>query len=126
LSISPATWQIANLAMSAYILSLYVAGATPKSELIAARVRALCLQAFGSDFQLTVVDVIERPDLAEEQRILATPTLVREYPTPRRYIVGDLSHAEKVIQALEMPTTSSTDTQDSHLTAEEEQHYDGE
>jgi len=111
--------------MSAYILSLYVAGATPKSELIAARVRALCLQAFGSDFQLTVVDVIERPDLAEEQRILATPTLVREYPTPRRYIVGDLSHAEKVIQALEMPTSSLTD-QDSTLTAEEEQHYDGE
>ncbi|MCS6836659.1 MAG: circadian clock KaiB family protein [Anaerolineae bacterium] len=113
--------------MSAYILSLYVAGATPKSELIIARVRALCAQAFGSDFQLNVIDVIQQPDVAEEQRILATPTLVREHPAPRRYIIGDLSHVEKVVQALEMPTSlSSNNNQGSTLTTEEEQPYDGE
>lgn len=112
--------------MSAYILSLYVAGATPKSELIVSRVRALCSQAFGSDFELSVIDVTERPDLAEEHRILATPTLVREQPAPRRYIIGDLSHIEKVVQALEMSLASLSDTQEPTQTTEEEQHYDGE
>jgi len=109
--------------MSAYVLSLYVAGTTPKSELIVSRVRALCLQAFGNNFQLKVIDVTQQPDVAEEQHVLATPTLVREQPTPRRYIIGDLSHADKVVQALEMPLGNDPSPSESALTTEEE-HYD--
>ena len=78
------------------VLSLFVTGATPSS----ARARALLqswIQHSGSQrVRLDVIDVRERPDLAEAERVLATPTLIRHHPLPRRKIVGDLSDWEVV------------------------------
>jgi circadian clock protein KaiB len=49
-----------------------------------------------------VVDVRERPELAEEDRILATPTLVRRTPEPMRKIIGDLSDIGRVMSGLDI------------------------
>lgn len=83
-------------------LSLYVAGNNPKTEKLIAHVRSLCEQSFGADVLFEVVNVLEHPEIAERESIMATPTLVREYPLPRRHIVGDFTQTDRVLQALEM------------------------
>lgn len=88
--------------MTSYLLTLYVAGRTPKSENIIRHIRQLCENHFQRNYTLNVVDVLQTPEVAEEHHVLATPTLVRELPTPRRYIIGDLTHTDKVLQALDI------------------------
>ncbi|HEY6010944.1 MAG TPA: circadian clock KaiB family protein, partial [Nitrospirota bacterium] len=58
----------------------------------------------GDDYQLLIYDVIDQPQIAEDAKILATPTLVREQPLPIRRIIGDLSDAEKVFRGLDIHT----------------------
>lgn len=83
-------------------LSLFVTDSTPSS--VRARTQlSNWLQHSGSDaVRLEVVDVLERPDLAEAERILATPALVRHHPPPRRKIIGDLSDWEALLLALDL------------------------
>jgi circadian clock protein KaiB len=56
----------------------------------------------GNNYELVIVDILERPQLAEEQKILATPTLIRESPLPVRRVIGDLSDKEKLLLALDL------------------------
>jgi circadian clock protein KaiB len=51
--------------------------------------------------------------LAEEARILATPTLIKQLPPPLRRVIGDLSDKEKVLLGLEVAPGTDTTTQDS-------------
>ncbi len=95
--------------MTRYSLTLYIAGHTPKSEKTINHVRRICQEAFGDDYDLRIVDVMQHPDQAEQHHILATPTLVREFPLPSRHIIGDLSAADKVREALDIDTTANDD-----------------
>lgn len=83
----------------AAVLRLYLVGGTPPSERALACVPGL-RAALGDSAELDVIDLRERPELAEEERILATPLLVRVEPAPMRRIVGDLSDAERVVWTL--------------------------
>ena len=74
-----------------YVLRLYVAGATDRSRRAIARARQLCEAEFGGDFDLVVIDVYQQPILARDGQIVATPTLVREFPLPVRRLIGNLS-----------------------------------
>ena len=56
----------------------------------------------GIDWRVEVIDVLERPDLAEAMGIVATPVLVRVVPAPRRGIIGDLSDWQTVAEVLEL------------------------
>ena len=87
--------------MSALRLKLYVLGQTPRSLQAVESLRALSEQ-LGGDYELTVIDVLERPQLAEDEKIMATPTLVKELPAPMRRIIGDLSDHEKVLLGLDI------------------------
>jgi circadian clock protein KaiB len=73
------------------VVKLYVAGATERSQRAVLRARQLCETEFGDDFELQVIDVYQRPILARDGQIIATPTLVREFPRPVRRLIGDLS-----------------------------------
>ena len=53
-------------------------------------------------YDLEIIDVLEFPDLAEDERILATPTLIKSLPPPLRRVIGDLSDKEKVLLGLEV------------------------
>ena len=53
-------------------------------------------------YEMAVVDVLERPQLAEDEKILATPTLIKELPPPLRRVIGDLSDKEKVLLGLDL------------------------
>ena len=88
--------------MERYLLKLYVTGQTPRSLRAIANLRRLCEQELGGRYEMVVVDVLERPQLAEDEKILATPTVVKELPLPIRRIIGDLSDSEKVLLGLDL------------------------
>ena len=88
--------------MTMYELKLYVVGQTPKSvEVIEGLVRLL-EDTLDSHYHLHVIDVVESPELAHKEKILATPTLQKVFPKPVKTIVGDLSNKEMVLSALEL------------------------
>jgi circadian clock protein KaiB len=89
-----------------YVLTLYIAGPSVRSERAVANLRGICDRVPGR-CELTIVDVLERPQLAERHRILATPTVVRESPLPRRRIIGDLSDVATVVLKLDLPPVAA-------------------
>ncbi len=94
--------------MSSYVFKLYIAGTTPNSQAAVANLQHICQEHLGTAYELTIIDVLQHPQLAEEAKILATPTLVKESPVPIRWIIGDLSEKRAVLAALGLPfrTTS--------------------
>ena len=87
-----------------YAFVLYVTGFTSRSLAAATNLRRVCEERLGPDgYHLEVVDVLDDPDRALDVRIIATPTVVRSSPLPRRSVVGDLSDLEQVARALEFP-----------------------
>ena len=82
-------------------LRLYVAGTSSRSVRALHNLREIC-RAVPSGCGFDVVDVIERPDLAEADRILVTPTLLRRLPHPARRIIGDLSDRARVLETLDL------------------------
>ncbi|SRR5579883_498499 len=83
-------------------LRLYVAGQTPKSVTAFANLKKLCEEHLHSQYRIEVIDLLQHPELAKQDRILAIPTLVKHLPPPLRQIIGDLSNTEKVLQGLEL------------------------
>lgn len=83
------------------ILRLYIAGMSERSHRAILRARALCESELGTNFTLEVIDVYQQPILARDGQILATPTLVREFPRPVRRLIGDLSSASGLLVGLD-------------------------
>jgi circadian clock protein KaiB len=77
--------------MTDYSFRLYVAGRTARSQAAVSNLHFLCESHLPSRYEIEVIDAIERPDLVEEARILATPTVVRLEPAPQLRVIGDLS-----------------------------------
>lgn len=88
--------------MNKFILKLYIVGRTANGERALANLRRICEDELQGQYQMQVVDILENPQLAEDERILATPTLIKELPPPLRRVVGDLSDTEKVLLGLDM------------------------
>lgn len=86
--------------MSELQLRLFVLGQTPKSVVAQANLRRILEAEIPGRYHLEIVDVRDRPDLAEADRILATPTLIRRAPLPVHRIIGDMSDTEKVLLGL--------------------------
>jgi len=85
-----------------YILKLYVAGNTPSSTKALRTLNAILEEEFQGVYALKVIDVLKNPQLAEEDKILATPTLAKILPPPVRKIIGDLSDRERVLIGLDL------------------------
>lgn len=88
--------------MSEYRFTMYIAGQTPRSERALANLRRICEERLERRYTLTVIDVLDHPEVADTERILTTPTLVKESPPPLRRLVGDLSDTEKVLLGLNL------------------------
>ncbi|MFO1418161.1 MAG: circadian clock KaiB family protein [Methylotetracoccus sp.] len=88
-------------------LKLYVLGQTQRSLTAIKNLRALC-EEHGGNFELHVIDVLERPELAEDEKIMATPTLIKEMPLPMRRMIGDLSDRDKVLLGLDIQNIDET------------------
>ena len=89
-------------ARKTYILKLYVAGNTPNSMRALKTLRNILETEFRGVYALKVIDVLKNPQLAEEDKSLATPTLAKILPPPVRRIIGDLSDRERVLIGLDL------------------------
>jgi circadian clock protein KaiB len=85
-----------------YRLRLYVAGQTPKSIRAFANLKALCDEHLKGRYQIEVIDLLEHPQLARGDQIVAIPTLVRRLPQPVRKIIGDLADTVRVLVGLDV------------------------
>lgn len=95
-----------------WTLRLYVAGNSPRSRNALANLRKLCDAQLGSNYDIEVIDLTKRPDLAKADQILAVPTLVRKVPEPMKRIIGDLSNSDRALVALDMHTLKVAEGRD--------------
>jgi circadian clock protein KaiB len=85
-----------------YVLKLYIAGNTPNSARALKMLKDILEKEWQGVYALKVIDVLKNPQLAEEDKISATPTLTKVLPPPVRKIIGDLSDREKVLVGLDL------------------------
>lgn len=97
--------------LSKYLLRLFVTGESARSGTAIANLRRICEQDLAGAYDLEIIDVLEFPELAEDAKILATPTLIKSLPPPLRRVIGDLSDKEKVLLGLQVqPKPGATGT----------------
>ncbi len=94
------------------VLSLYISTKTAKTDHLTQVIRNMCYDFYKDEYELAVYSVLEHPDIAEREHILATPTLVREFPLPRKHIIGDFNQSEKIASLLELAPNSQEHTSD--------------
>ena len=85
-----------------YILKLYITGQKVNSEKAIKNLKAVLDTQLKWLYSLEVIDVLKHPQLAEEDKILATPTVMKVSPPPARKIIGDFSDKEKVLSGLDL------------------------
>jgi circadian clock protein KaiB len=84
------------------ILRLYIAGQTPRSVKAFANLKKICEEHLTGKYRVEVIDLVQNPQLAAGDQILAVPTLVRRLPEPVRKIIGDLSNTDRVLVGLDL------------------------
>ena len=102
-----AAMQESPLPGGQYNLRLYVAGQTPKSITALANLKMICEEHLSWRYQIEVIDLIEHPQLAVGDQILAVPTLVRRLPEPLKRIIGNLSDMERVLVGLDLRSVAA-------------------
>ncbi len=85
-----------------YVLRLYVAGVTPKSQRAISNVKRLCEEHLKDRCELEIVDIYQQPKLAVGEQIVAVPTLIKKLPLPLRKVIGDLSDEEKFLVGIDL------------------------
>jgi circadian clock protein KaiB len=86
------------------VLRLYVAGGRPGSLRAITMLKALCEQYLTGRYDLEIIDIYQQPELAAEADIVAAPTLVKQFPSPPKRFVGDLSDPEKLLSSMVIPS----------------------
>lgn len=85
-----------------YVLRLYITGMTPRSVRAIENLQEICNEYLAGQYQLEIIDIYQRPQLMQGEQIIATPTLIKQLPSPFRRFVGDLSNKEKVLFGLDL------------------------
>ncbi|NYH91352.1 circadian clock KaiB family protein [Actinopolymorpha rutila] len=90
--------------MTVYTFRLYVADQrAERSETALWNLRQVCESRVAGRYAVEVIDLDSRPEMAEEARILMTPTVIRTDPPPRRRVIGVLSDHQRAASALGLP-----------------------
>lgn len=85
-----------------FVLRLYIAGQTPKCMRAFTNLKQICEEHLANRYRIEIIDLLENPQLARGDQILAVPTLVRQLPEPVKKIIGDLSNTERVLVGLDL------------------------
>ena len=85
-----------------YVLRLYVAGITPRSEQAIRTVTAICEEHLEGRYELEVIDIYQQPTLAKGEQIIAAPTLIKKLPLPLRHLIGSMADRKKVFIGLDL------------------------
>jgi circadian clock protein KaiB len=94
--------KLAAAACAQWDLRLYVADGTPQSVAAFRNLEQLCEEHLAGRYHIEVIDLMENPELAQHDQVLALPTLVRKLPSPIRKIIGNLSNTERVLVGLDL------------------------
>ncbi len=89
-----------------YELRLYVAGRSARTVAALSNLKRVCEEHLAGRYSVEVIDLLEKPQLAKGDQILAVPTLVRKLPSPIKKIIGDLSNTERVLVGLDIRSAS--------------------
>lgn len=98
-----------------YLLKLYIAGKSARAEAAIANLRQLCEHELRGQYELEIIDILEQPERAEQAKILATPTLIKQLPPPLRRVIGDLSDKEKLLLGLDVRPIAAQPTSNPDL-----------
>ena len=82
------------------ILQLYVCGMSPKSMEAIENIQKICSELLEDSFHLEIVDLYKHPELAAEQQIVFSPSLIKRLPLPKKTLVGTFGDSTKVIRGL--------------------------
>ena len=85
-----------------WILRLYIAGRTARSEAAIRNLEAICEEHLAGRYRIEIIDLLKDPQLARGDQIVAVPTLVRQLPPPMKKIIGDLSNQDRVLVGLDL------------------------
>ncbi len=85
-----------------YVLRLYVAGTTPRSQQAIRTVTAICEEHLAGRYELEVIDLYQQPTLAKGEQIIAAPTLIKKLPEPLRKFIGSMADKEKMLVGLDL------------------------
>ena len=85
-----------------YVLRLYVTGMTPRSTRAIQNIKKICDEELKGRCDLEVIDIYQRPVLAEGEQIIATPTLVKKLPLPLRRFIGDMADTKRIVLGLDL------------------------
>ena len=94
--------ELEDSSSETFLLRLYVAGQTPKCIRAFANLKRICDEYLAGRYHIEMVDLLQNPQLARGDQILAVPTLVRRLPEPIKKIIGDLSNTERVLVGLDL------------------------
>jgi circadian clock protein KaiB len=92
-----------------YVLRLYVAGITPKSEGAIRSVKEVCDQRLKGRYDLEIIDIYQQVDALRQDQIVVAPTLIRKLPLPLRRLIGDMADRDKILLGLDLATSSPDD-----------------
>lgn len=93
---------LAALGTEQFVLRLYVAGNSPRSQAAVENVRKICDEYLADRCELEIIDIYQDPAVVPEDLVLAAPTLIRRLPLPLRRVIGDMSAKEKVLIGLDL------------------------
>ena len=85
-----------------YLLRLYVTGLTPNSLRAIDNIKKICEEYLNGCYELEVIDIFQNPVLAQDEQIIAAPTLIKKLPEPLRKFIGDMSRTEKILMGLDL------------------------
>ena len=85
-----------------YLLRLYVCGSTPQSLRAISNIKKICEEHLQGRYNLEVIDLYLKPNLARGEQIIAAPTLLKKLPLPLHRIIGDMSNTERVLIGLDL------------------------
>ncbi|GGW23018.1 circadian clock KaiB family protein [Arenibacter certesii] len=92
--------NIKMVAEGKLVLQLYVSGMSANSMVAIENIKHLCDEHLEGAFQLEIIDIYKNPDLAAEEHIVFSPSLIKHFPLPRKTLIGNLSDTDKVVKAL--------------------------
>ena len=87
-------------AQAAYVLRLYITGASPNSARAVTNLKRICDTHLKDNYSLEIIDVYQQNSIAQAEQIIALPLLIRKNPLPERRLIGDMSDTQKVLRGL--------------------------
>ena len=95
--------------MAEPLLRLYIAGNSASSRRAEQNLLLLRKLVKAQACEVEVIDVLAKPELAEQAGILATPTLTYDHSVRPRRIVGDLSDTKRILEFLGIEPKGDTE-----------------